>query len=89
MDNQSINASIGDNQNLHLLSDNKKQSCFKTIPKRYILALFAFFGYFFAYILRANLSVAIVQMSQKTIEEQSLSGNNGNSTNNANDVSFV
>jgi len=43
-------------------------SCMQTMPKRYVLALLAFFGFFFAYIYRADLSVAIVEMSAKEAE---------------------
>ncbi|CAF0787270.1 unnamed protein product [Didymodactylos carnosus] len=32
------------------------------IPKRYILTILAFFGFFNAYLIRANLSIAIVKM---------------------------
>ncbi len=42
---------------------NKKLYWITALPKRHILALYAFFGFFFAYSLRSNLSVAIVQMS--------------------------
>jgi hypothetical protein len=41
---------------------NKRMFC-NALPKRHVLALYGFFGFFFAYSLRANLSVAIVQMS--------------------------
>ena len=34
----------------------------QTIPKRYILSLLAFFGFFNAYVLRSNLSIAIIAM---------------------------
>lgn len=34
----------------------------QTIPKRYILSLLAFFGFFNAYVLRSNLSIAIITM---------------------------
>lgn len=37
---------------------------FGWIKKRHMLAIYAFFGFFFAYSLRANLSVAIVDMSK-------------------------
>ena len=73
MDNRSIDAS----GNINLLLDkdlNINKSCFNSIPKRYVLAIFAFFGFFFAYMLRANLSVAIVQMSR--IKEISNKNNN-------------
>ena len=39
----------------------------QTIPKRYILSLLAFFGFFNAYILRSNLSIAIITMVKPTI----------------------
>ena len=34
------------------------------IKKRHVLTIYAFFGFFFAYAMRANLSVAIVDMSK-------------------------
>jgi hypothetical protein len=34
----------------------------QTIPKRYVLSFAAFFGLFNAYILRSNLSIAIIPM---------------------------
>ena len=37
------------------------------IKKRHVLAIYAFFGYFVAYALRANLSVAIVDMSKTNL----------------------
>jgi len=39
----------------------------QTIPKRYLLSLLAFFGFFNAYILRSNLSIAIIPMVKPTI----------------------
>jgi hypothetical protein len=39
----------------------------QTIPKRYLLSLLAFFGFFNAYILRSNLSIAIITMVKPTI----------------------
>lgn len=39
----------------------------RTIPKRYILSLLAFFGFFNAYMLRSNLSIAIIAMVKPTI----------------------
>ncbi len=39
----------------------------QTIPKRYLLSLLAFFGFFNAYILRSNLSIAIIPMVKTTI----------------------
>jgi hypothetical protein len=39
----------------------------QTIPKRYVLSLIAFFGFFNAYILRSNLSIAIITMAKPTI----------------------
>ncbi|CAF2744252.1 unnamed protein product [Rotaria sp. Silwood2] len=38
------------------------------VPKRYVLSLLAFFGLFNAFILRANLSIAIVPMVNPTTE---------------------
>lgn len=35
----------------------------QSIKKRHVLAVYAFFGFFIAYTLRANLSVAIVDMA--------------------------
>ncbi|CAF0792094.1 unnamed protein product [Brachionus calyciflorus] len=43
-------------------------SFFSKIKKRHILTLYSFFGFFFAYIFRANLSVAIVEMSKSQSE---------------------
>ena len=40
----------------------KKSSIFGYKNKRHILTIYAFFGFFFAYALRVNLSVAIVDM---------------------------
>ena len=54
-------------------SRNFRCYSFKNTPKRYILAVFSFFGFFFAYILRANLSVAIVQMSRLNNENSTVS----------------
>jgi hypothetical protein len=45
----------------------------QTIPKRYLLSLLAFFGFFNAYILRSNLSIAIIPMVKPTIH---ISSNN-------------
>lgn len=42
-------------------------SLVSSIKKRHILTLYAFFGFFFAYVFRANLSVAIVEMSKSSI----------------------
>lgn len=66
MDNSLTNVS----DSLNLLNKSKSLKCVnvKNAPKRYVLAIFAFFGFFFAYILRANLSVAIVQMSRQIDE---------------------
>jgi hypothetical protein len=52
-----------------------KKLFWTTLPKRYILAVYAFFGFFFAYSLRANLSVAIVQMSVSDIANENASHN--------------
>ena len=35
-----------------------------TVKKRHILTVFAFFGFLFAYALRANLSIAIIDMAK-------------------------
>lgn len=40
---------------------------YQTIPKRYLLSLLAFFGFFNAYILRSNLSIAIIPMVKSTL----------------------
>lgn len=40
------------------------KGCLQSISKRHVLAFYAFLGFFIAYTLRANLSVAIVEMSQ-------------------------
>lgn len=40
-----------------------KKGLLASIKKRHVLAFYAFFGFFIAYTLRANLSVAIVDMS--------------------------
>jgi hypothetical protein len=73
MDNSQNIPTESDSTNL--LNINRNIRCYniKNLPKRYILAVFSFFGYFFAYSLRANLSVGIVQMSR-------LNENNINST---------
>lgn len=42
----------------------RHKSCLQSIRKRHVLAFYAFSGFFIAYTLRANLSVAIVDMSQ-------------------------
>ncbi|CAF1558772.1 unnamed protein product [Rotaria sp. Silwood1] len=39
------------------------------IPKRYVLSLLAFFGFFNGFILRSNLSIAIVSMVNPTTEK--------------------
>ncbi|UJR08726.1 hypothetical protein I4U23_012983 [Adineta vaga] len=39
----------------------------KKIPKRYVLGLLAFFGFFNAFMLRSNLSIAIISMVKPTI----------------------
>ena len=44
-------------------SISKKKGFLDRIKKRHVLAFYAFFGFFIAYTLRANLSVAIVDMS--------------------------
>jgi hypothetical protein len=39
----------------------------QTIPKRYVLSILAFFGFLNAYILRSNLSIAIIAMVKAPI----------------------
>jgi hypothetical protein len=53
---------------------NQLNSCIK---KRHVLAIYSFFGFFFAYSLRANFSVAIVDMSKSKVNHKiiDLSGN--------------
>jgi hypothetical protein len=55
---------------------SKFTGCFQ---KRQVLAIYSFFGFFFAYSLRANFSVAIVEMSKAKFEtkpfEQASSSN--------------
>jgi len=38
-----------------------------TFPKRYLLSLLAFFGFFNAFVLRSNLSIAIVPMIKSNV----------------------
>lgn len=52
-------------------------SCAQSLPKRYLLALLAFFGFFFAYIYRADLSVAIVEMSAKDTDMDMIENTTG------------
>lgn len=51
-------------------SSTSNESSNKSIKKRYVLAIYAFFGFFIAFSLRANLSVAIVDMSNVDLIEQ-------------------
>ena len=44
--------------------NSDRKGCLQSISKRHVLAFYAFLGFFIAYTLRANLSVAIVEMSQ-------------------------
>ena len=60
-----------------LETDMKKNSInslfkFSIIKKRHVLAIYAFFGFFVAYIMRANLSVAIVEMSKNDFRKNEL-----------------
>jgi hypothetical protein len=52
------------------------------IQKRHVLAVYSFFGFFFAYSLRANFSVAIVDMSKSKVNHKiiDLSSANSNQT---------
>lgn len=59
MENKPILTSISSDSNFSSVI-----SWFNAIKKRYILTLYSFFGFFFAYIFRANLSVAILEMSK-------------------------
>ena len=47
-----------------VISDNTLRREMNSIKKRYVLAIYAFLGFFIAYALRANLSVAIVDMAK-------------------------
>ena len=49
-------------------SPSSSRECLK---KRHVLALYSFFGFFLAYSFRANLSVAIVDMSKINAEPES------------------
>ncbi|CAF5054166.1 unnamed protein product, partial [Rotaria magnacalcarata] len=44
---------------------------YNQMPKRYLLSLLGFFGLFNAFLLRSNLSIAIVAMITPTIEKTS------------------
>jgi ACS family sodium-dependent inorganic phosphate cotransporter len=55
-------------------NENKLVCCIK---KRHILTIYAFFGFLFAYALRANLSIAIVDMVKvNTINNDTISNIN-------------
>ena len=59
------NASIStDELNTKLNIFHKIDSLLQLIKKRYVLSFYAFFGFFVAFLMRANLSVAIVDMSK-------------------------
>ena len=45
---------------------------FQLIQKRYVLSFYAFFGFFVAFMMRANLSVAIVDMGKIILMKQDL-----------------
>jgi hypothetical protein len=47
--------------------ESSSGSCFTNIPARYIIAIWAFFGFICLYSMRVNLSVAIVAMVSFTI----------------------
>lgn len=49
-----------------------RKGCLQSIKKRHVLAIYAFSGFFVAYTLRANLSVAIVDMAQHDFHKVSL-----------------
>jgi ACS family sodium-dependent inorganic phosphate cotransporter len=48
--------------------------------KRHVLALYSFAGFFLAYSFRANLSVAIVDMSKINMEQYTITHNDSNGT---------
>jgi len=56
------------------------------IKKRHVLTLYAFFGFFFAYCIRADLSVAIVDMSKSNHNQQMSFVHNNNSNNNTSTI---
>ncbi|RNA37043.1 Vesicular glutamate transporter 1 [Brachionus plicatilis] len=56
----SVSGSIASSSNLGIIC-----SWINAIKKRHILTIYSFFGFFFAYIFRANLSVAILEMSKQ------------------------
>lgn len=59
---------------------SKLSDLLQSIKKRYVLSLYAFFGFFIAYSLRANLSVAIVDMSKvNSLASSSNTTSNGTS----------
>ena len=65
----SLNAKMTSNQQLPLANTNKSflkpnDGIISMIKKRHVLTFYAFFGFFFAYAMRANLSVAIVDMTK-------------------------
>lgn len=39
------------------------QWTWRTFPRRYLLAIMTFFGFFHLYVLRVNMSIAIVAMN--------------------------
>lgn len=56
-----------DNQNRpsrSIIDNPSSLGIFRSVKKRHVLAIYAFFGFFFAYSIRANLSVAIVDMAK-------------------------
>ena len=103
METDPIRGSISSNNTASLLQNNSKSSSrFSTyitkskdqldqinscIKKRHVLAIYSFFGFFFAYSLRANFSVAIVDMSKAKINHRiiDLSGSSNETTANHHD----
>ncbi len=92
------------NNSLNSLNDTKNekktecaQVAWKTfgflnkIKKRHVLTLYSFFGFFFAYCIRADLSVAIVDMSKSNRNHQiHFSQNNSNSSaTNVNHINLI
>jgi hypothetical protein len=68
---------------------NLKEIISGSIKKRHILTLYSFFGFFFAYSFRANLSVAIVDMARiNTKIVTDLSNTSSNSSDKVN-LSFI
>ncbi len=65
-------------ENDKLFECDASLNCMK---KRYILTIYSFFGFFLAYALRVNLSVAIIEMvNSKSNAHEELNSDLGNST---------